>query len=118
MADAVDSAGRLGLFFRGLSKVLDESQPITRIGRLPDSDFTVRGTRCSREYGRIERRLDRFAYIDQSTNGTFFTREKQAEMLVHHQQILRFGRGMLSFGMPASAKGEEIIRFHTIGVAD
>jgi class 3 adenylate cyclase len=117
LADAGDGAGRLGLRFRGVDMVLDESQPITRIGRLPESDLIVRATRCSRQHGRIERRLDRFVYIDQSTNGTFLTTEKQAEILVHHQEVLLFGRGMLSFGTPASAKGAEILRFETMGVA-
>lgn len=117
MADAGDGAGRLGLRFRGVEMALDERQPVTRIGRLPESDLIVRGTRCSRQHGRIERRLDRFVYIDQSTNGTFLTPEKQAERLVQHQEILLFGRGVLSFGMPASARGAEIIRFETMGAA-
>lgn len=117
LADAGDGAGRLGLRFRGIDMVLDESQPVTRIGRLPDSDLIVRATRCSRQHGRIERRLDRFVYIDQSTNGTFLTAEKQAERLVHRQEVLLFGRGILSFGGPASAQGSEIIRFETMGFA-
>jgi len=117
LADAGGGAGRLRLRFRGVEIMLDESQPITRIGRLPESDLTVRSTRCSREHGRIERRLDRFVFVDKSTNGTFVTIEKQAEMLVHHKKILLFGRGMLSFGSPASARGAEVLRFQTMGLA-
>lgn len=116
LADACDGAGRLRLRFRGVEMVLDASQPVTRIGRLPDSDLVVRTKRCSREHGRIERRLDRFVFIDQSSNGTFVTHEKQAEIFVHRKEILLFGRGMLSFGMPASANGAEIIRFETMGL--
>jgi class 3 adenylate cyclase len=118
MADAGDGAGRLCLRFQGVEQVLDESQPITRIGRLPDSDVIVRSARCSREHARIERRLDRFVYIDNSTNGTFVTHEKQAEVLVHRKEILLFGRGMLSFGGPALSKGAEVLRFQTMGLAD
>jgi hypothetical protein len=118
LADTGGGAGRLALRFRGVEMMLDESQPVTRFGRLPESDVTLRGTRCSREHGRIERRLDRFVFIDRSTNGTFVTFDEHAEMLVHHKEILLFGRGMLSFGTPASAKGSEIMRFQTIGLTD
>lgn len=118
LADAGGGAGRLRLRFRGVDLMLDESQPITRIGRLPDSDLSVRSERCSREHGRIERRLDRFVFIDKSTNGTFVTFDEQAETLVHHKEILLFGSGMLSFGVPASAKGAEVLRFQTTGLAD
>ena len=118
LADAGGGAERLRLRFRGVETILDESQPVTRIGRLPESDVIVRSTRCSREHGRIERRLDRFVFVDKSTNGTFVTFDEQAEMLVHHTEILLFGRGMLSFGMPASAKGAEIMRFQTTGLLE
>lgn len=112
-----DGAGRLHLRFRGSEMVLDENQPITRIGRLPESDVMVRTPRCSRQHGRIERRLDRFVFVDQSTNGTYVTLEKQGEVLVHRQEMLLFGRGQLSFGAPASAAGAEILRFQTLGLA-
>jgi hypothetical protein len=118
LADAGGGAGRLRLHFGGVETVLDENQPITRIGRLPESDLIVRSARCSREHGRIERRLDRFVFIDRSTNGTFVTFDQQPEMLVQHKEILLFGRGILSFGAPASAKGAEIMRFQTIELAD
>jgi len=118
LADTGGGAGRLRLCFRGVEIMLDESQAVTRIGRLPESNITVRSTCCSREHGRIERRLDRFVFADKSTNGTFVTFDKQPEMLVHHKEIVLFGRGMLSFGAPASAKGAEIIRFQTIEIAE
>ena len=117
LADADDGAGRLRLRFRGRAMVLDESQPVTRIGRLPDSDVIVRDTRCSREHGRIERRLDRFVFVDQSTNGSFVTLERQPEVFVHRKEMLLFGRGMLSFGGSALAKGAEVARFQTLGLA-
>lgn len=116
LADAGDGAGRLQLRFRGGEMVLDESQPVTRIGRLPGNDVVVRATRCSREHGRIERRLDRFVFVDQSTNGTFVTLEKQNEVLIHRREILLFGRGQLSFGGSASARGAEVLRFQTVGL--
>ena len=117
LADAEDGAGRLQLRFRGCEMVLDARQPITRIGRLQDNDVIVRAPRCSREHGRIERRLDRFVFVDQSTNGTFVTQDKQAEVLVHRTEILLFGRGHLSFGVPASANRAEVLSFQTLATA-
>lgn len=118
LADAGDGAGRLSLRFRGAEMVLDENQPITRIGRLPDSDIVVRAARCSRQHGRIERRLDRFVFIDQSTNGSFVTFDKQAEVFVHRKELLLFGRGQISCGSPASRMGAEVLRFQTLGLTD
>lgn len=116
LAEAVDGAGRLSLRFRGAEMVLDESQPVTRIGRLPDNDVIVRAARCSRQHGRIERRLDRFVFVDQSTNGSFVTLEKQAEVFVHRQEMLLFGRGQISCGSPASSMGAAVLRFETLGL--
>lgn len=116
LADAGEGAGRLQLRLMGIQMVLDESQPLTLIGRQPDNDLIVRASHCSREHGRIERRLDGFVFVDRSTNGTFVTIERQREVCVRGKEIMLFGRGQLSFGAPASAIGAEVLRFQTLGL--
>jgi hypothetical protein len=66
-------------------------------------------------HGTIERRLDRFVFVDQSTNGTFVTLEDQIEFFVHRKELVLFGHGQLSLGTPSSASGAELVQFQTTG---
>lgn len=111
------SAGRLFVRHRGTQIVLDESRPFTRIGRQPDCDLIMRDARCSRIHGTIERRLDRFVFVDRSTNGTFVTFENQPEMRVHRKEVTLFGSGQLSFGASASANGVDLVQFQNAGLS-
>lgn len=115
LTELANVAGRLCVRYKGAESMLDERQPVTRIGRQPDCDLSLRDTRCSRQHGRIERRLDCFVFVDQSTNGTFVTLEDQVEFRVHRQEIALFGRGQLAFGAPAAATGVELLQFQTAG---
>lgn len=111
--DNSSGAGQLCVHYQGIEMMLDETQPLTRIGRQLDCDLVVRDTRCSREHGTIERRLDRFVFVDRSTNGTFVTLEGQVEVFVHREELVLFGQGQLSLGAPSSAKGVELVQFQT-----
>ena len=93
--------------------VLDGNKPSLKIGRQLDCDIVLSSTSSSRLHGTIERRLDRFVYVDRSANGTFVTLEDQIEFFVHHKELLLFGHGQLSLGTPSWVKGAEVIRFQT-----
>jgi len=110
------TAGRLFINHRGVIITLDETRPLTTIGRHPDCDLLLRDSRCSRSHGTIERRLDRFIFVDRSSNGTFVTFEDQSEVFVHKQELALFGSGQLSFGARASAKGVDQVQFHSAGL--
>ncbi|MDP3539455.1 MAG: FHA domain-containing protein [Azonexus sp.] len=113
LAELGNAAGRLCLRYQGSEMLLDESQPLTRLGRQAGNELTMRDRRCSREHGSIERRIDRFVFVDRSTNGTFVTFEGQPEIFVHHRELNLFGRGRLSLGAPSSEKGVELVQFQT-----
>lgn len=104
---------RLFLRHNGTEITLDGNQPLLRIGRQANCELLLRDTRSSRIHGTIERRLDRFVYIDRSTNGTFVTLEDQIEFFVHRKELVLFGSGQLSLGAPSSTKGVEVVRFQT-----
>lgn len=93
--------------------VLDGKQPGLKIGRQENCEIKLLDTRTSRLHGTIEQRLDRFVFVDRSTNGTFVTLEDQIEFYVHHKELVLFGHGQLSLGAPSSSKGVEVIRFQT-----
>jgi predicted component of type VI protein secretion system len=66
---------------------------------------------ASRLHGRIERRGDRFYYVDLSTNGTFVALEGDAETVLRRDEMLLRARGTLCFGHSASDAGAEVVRF-------
>ena len=110
------TAGQLFVHHHGNTLLLDETRPVTSIGRLPSSDMVMRDSRCSRIHGTIERRLDRFVFVDRSTNGTFIKFDGQAEILVHRKELSLFGSGLMCFGAPASASGVEQLQFQNPGL--
>ncbi len=81
------------------------------IGRDEASDLPVASTKASRQHARIEWRRDKFVLFDHSTNGTYVTREGEPEVLVKHESILLYGRGVLSIGEAAHPEGCGVIRF-------
>jgi len=90
---------------------MDDSLPAVQIGRDATHDISIADRMASRLHGRIERRADRFYYVDLSTNGTYVTLEGDAETVVRRDQVLLRGRGTLSFGHSASAPGAEVVTF-------
>ncbi len=93
--------------------MFDSTQPVVRISRHSTCEIVLRSTNSSRVHGTIERRLDRFVFVDRSANGTFVMLEDQIEFFVHHKELLLFGHGQLSLGTPSTIKGAELVRFQT-----
>jgi adenylate cyclase len=91
--------------------VLDASRPTLQIGRDPSHGIALRDRMASRLHGRIERRHDKFYYIDLSTNGTYVTLEPDPETTVRRDQITLQGRGTLAFGHSAAEPTAEVVRF-------
>lgn len=112
LANGVD---RLRLRCRGTEIVLDGNQPALTIGRQTGCGLVLLDARTSRLHATIERRLDRFVFIDHSANGTFVTLEDQMEFFVRGKKLALFGRGQLSFGVPSSVEGAELMQFDTTG---
>jgi class 3 adenylate cyclase len=95
----------------GSEFVLDSSRPSVQVGRDPSQGIPLQDRMASRLHGRIERRADKFYYVDLSTNGTFVTLEGDDETVVRRDQLTLRGRGTLSFGHSASEPDAELVRF-------
>lgn len=115
LAELDNPVDHLHLSCDGVDILLDGKQPALRIGRQPDCNIVLRDPRCSRVHGTIERRLDRFVYVDCSSNGTFVTLEDKMEFYVRRKELVLFGHGKLSFGMPSAAIGAPLLQFETSG---
>ncbi len=83
------------------------------LGRDPGNDVVIADRMASRVHGRIERRRDRFYYVDLSTNGTYVTNEGDTELVIRRDQIMLRSRGQISFGHSASNTDAEVVAFFT-----
>ena len=68
------------------------------IGREPNHDLVILDKMASRNHARIEKRLDKFALIDQSANGTYVTISGRDEIILRREEFILYGSGKISFG--------------------
>lgn len=113
LSQLVTEPDGLRLRYRDRDMLVDVNQPRLTIGRLADCDVALSDSRCSRVHGVIEKRLDRFVFVDRSRNGTFLSADGLAEVFVHRREVELSGRGQLSLGSPASQTGVEVLVFQT-----
>jgi len=68
------------------------------IGREPNHDIVILDKMASRNHARIEKRLDKFALIDQSANGSYVTISGRDEIVLRREEFILYGTGNISFG--------------------
>lgn len=68
------------------------------IGRDPNHDIVILDKMASRNHARIEKRLDKFALIDQSANGTYVTISGRDEIVLRREEFVLYGSGKIAFG--------------------
>jgi adenylate cyclase len=78
--------------------VLDAQVAQCTFGRGTQNDVVIIDRMASRMHARIERRRDKFALIDQSSNGTYVAIEGEDEIQLRREELLLRGRGQISFG--------------------
>ncbi|MCU0805538.1 MAG: adenylate/guanylate cyclase domain-containing protein [Burkholderiales bacterium] len=91
--------------------VMDSATGAVQIGRDASNTFAVSDRMASRLHGRIERRGDKFYYVDLSTNGTYLTVQGDAETVLRRDQAMLRGRGTLAFGHSASQPDADVVSF-------
>ncbi len=87
------------------------------LGRDAQNDVVIADKWASRLHARIERRRDKFALIDQSSNGTYVTFDGEPELRLHREELLLRGSGRISFGHPFDMNPTEILAFECTGSA-
>jgi hypothetical protein len=90
---------------------LDAGTSVLTLGRADHNDVVIADRRASRDHARIERRHDKFALVDQSSNGTYVTFEGEREFMLHRQEIMLRGRGRLSFGHSSEVDAADSMSF-------
>ncbi len=99
----VEHAGRVLRVEPGRSSIL--------FGRDAGNDIVIADRMASRVHGRIERRRDKFYYVDLSSNGTYITNEGDTELVIRRDQLMLRGRGRICFGHSAGDPDAEVVIF-------
>lgn len=107
-------AAQLIIRHLGGKVVVDAARRAITLGRDPHSDVVVFDKRASRNHARVERRVDKFYLVDESTNGTFVTFEGELEFLLKREELVLRGRGRFCCGH-SRAEGTERIEFEVRG---
>jgi len=83
------------------------------IGREPNHDLVIIDKMASRNHARIEKRLDKFALIDQSANGTYITISGRDEIVLRREEFILYGSGTIAFGeSPRRQSDVTVVEFH------
>lgn len=91
-------AVKLCVRYRGRAYLLDDKNPGITLGRDQSNDLVIEDRKSSRQHARIERRGDKFVYVDQSTNGSYVAIAGEREMLLRREEIALRGSGKICFG--------------------
>ncbi|MGE5493062.1 MAG: FHA domain-containing protein [Actinomycetota bacterium] len=89
---------KLCLRYRGRAYLLDTKTPFLSLGRDKASDVVIEDRKASRHHALIERRGDKFFYVDRSTNGSYVTLDDTPETMVRRAELPLLGNGSICFG--------------------
>lgn len=104
-------AARLMLRHAGIDVQVDGSREGLSFGRDAGNDFIIADRRASRSHARIERRIDRYVLVDQSTNGTYVTFDGEMEFALKHEEVMLRGQGRIAFGHSSRDSNAEVVEF-------
>lgn len=115
MADSATAAppreASVRLLHAGSETLLTATSPPLTLGRDAGCDIVVGDPSASRTHGRIERRRDKFVYVDVSSNGTYVTFQGEPEMALKREEIILRGSGRIVFGHPFRSAAEDHVDF-------
>lgn len=108
---AASSQASLRLMHQGREILLNSEMPSVMLGRDPQADIVITDRMASRMHAKIERRRDKFVFIDQSSNGSYITLDGENEILLKREELLLQGIGRISFGHTYSKDPSEVVEF-------
>jgi pSer/pThr/pTyr-binding forkhead associated (FHA) protein len=101
----------LRLRHAGIGVQLDAKCDALSFGRDASNDLIVADRRASRNHARIERRVNHYFLVDQSTNGTYVTFDGELEFALKREEVPLRGRGRIAFGHSSRDASAEIVEF-------
>lgn len=102
------------LVHQGQEFLVNAERPALVIGRDEQADIVVQDRRASRIHARIERRRDKFVFVDQSSNGSYVTIRGETEIQLRREEFVLHGNGSISLGHSYAKDPSEIIEFYCV----
>jgi len=102
----------LQLIHQGDIFLLNAERPSITIGRSEQADIVIQDLKASRMHARIERRRDKFVFVDLSSNGSYILVKGETEVQLRREEFVLRERGNISLGHPYANDPTEIIEFH------
>jgi class 3 adenylate cyclase len=101
----------LELIYRGNKFVMDAARPVLTIGRGELADIVIHDRRASRMHARIERRRDKFVFVDLSSNGSYVTFSNEGEVQLRREELVLRESGVICLGHTYKKDPVEVIAF-------
>lgn len=101
----------LKLVHQGETFVVDASRPSVTIGRDEKADIVIQDKRASRMHARVERRRDKFVFVDVSSNGSYVIVKGETEIQLRREEFVLRESGSISLGHPYVKDPTEVIEF-------
>ncbi len=106
-----NSEPTLQLVYRGNKFFVDAAHPCITIGRDESMNIMIQDRRASRMHARIERRRDKFIFVDVSSNGSYVTIKNETEVQLRREELVLRKSGTISLGHTYKKDPTEIIEF-------
>lgn len=101
----------LQLIHQGDKFIVDDEHPSITIGRDEQADIVIQDRKASRMHARIERRRDKFVFVDLSSNGSYILVKNETEIQLRREEFVLRESGSISLGHPYTKDPTEIIEF-------
>ena len=99
------------LIHRGQEFVINTDRPSITLGRDNQADIVIEDPLASRMHAIIERRRDKFMFIDQSSNGSYVTIKGEDEIQLRREELVLRGSGSISLGHSYKKDPAEVVEF-------
>jgi pSer/pThr/pTyr-binding forkhead associated (FHA) protein len=104
----------LQLEFEGKNMEVGPRRLTVTLGRGTGNDLVSNESLASRYHARIEYRHGKFLIQDQSTNGTFVRTEDGRDTVLHREEFLLQGKGLIGLGRAPEQENPNIIHFQEL----
>ncbi|MBF0380185.1 MAG: adenylate/guanylate cyclase domain-containing protein [Magnetococcales bacterium] len=101
----------LKVSFGGKEVIVEEVNPVVTLGRGKTNTFVVPDSMSSRNHSKIEYRRGRIYLVDQSTNGTYITPNGGQTVIIHQDEHIMSGSGVIGLGHDVNAADNLAIHY-------
>jgi len=106
-----DTETGLHLCYQKQKKIISPELNCLMLGRDASCDLIIDIPETSRRHARIEHRRNKFIYIDQSTNGSYISIQREKGIYLRSEELTLWGEGTISMGKTRQTDPDRLIYF-------